>query len=168
MRRPSSKAGRFASSRRSLTAPLEHIPDQMHVAKRWRSVPRALRVPCRLTKMRAVTCPVPSFHGSTALAMRGRKHQLAELQRTLMVGVVGAWLGVGMWTSYIHHISSLSVNPEIPEVGEQAPDFSIPFPEGFQVQLPMMPFPIQPKEVALSAFKKKKRAVLLVFYRAHW
>ena len=41
-------------------------------------------------------------------------------------------------------------------------------PDDFQVQIPMFPIPMKPKPLQLSAFAKKKKPVLLVFYRAHW
>ena len=100
--------------------------------------------------------------------LRVRSSCPGELRLALTVGSVAAMLGVTMWTSYVHHLSDLDVDPRIPEVGEKAPDFSLPFPEDFSIQMPMMPFPLKPKGVQFSSFQKKNKAVLLVFFRAHW
>lgn len=106
--------------------------------------------------------------GSTFLAGFGRKRSIEELRRVLGTGMIAAWIGAGVWVSYVHFVSELDTGPKVPEVGDKAPDFSVALPADFQVQIPMFPIPVKPKPFQLSAMEKKKRPVLLVFYRAHW
>ena len=114
------------------------------------------------------TVVILSAIGSTLLAGFGRKRSMEELRRVLGTGMLAAWIGAAVWVSYVHFISNLETGPNIPQVGDKAPDFTLPLPEDFQVLIPMFPIPVKPKPFQLSALAKKKRPVLLVFYRAHW
>ena len=69
----------------------------------------------------------------------------------MRMGSAAGLLGLLFYSFYVYSFSALPPAPNAPEVGEQAPDFSVVDPEG--------------RTWALSEFKGD---VLVFFYRGHW
>jgi hypothetical protein len=104
--------------------------------------------PWALTTAMAI-CAVLSVHG----AWRRRLGVARVVRRTLFFGAFLAVMGNVNYAHYVYYYSHTVPDAEgAPQVGQPAPDFTVPDPSG--------------GSWSLAAFKGTP--FLLVFYRAHW
>ena len=90
--------------------------------------------------------------GSLGILIGGKALKIpSAIRKKRAIGTGTAVVGFLAFTGYVYSLSVLPPAPNAPEVGEQAPDFTVVDPEG--------------RDWTLSELKGD---VLVFFYRGHW